>query len=108
MYGILGKDALPESEIFALLLLYVLAHIGGKLASIVKLPPLIGMLIIGFLFRNLPFIPYYRNISNQWATTLRSAAFVIILLKAGLGLDAEKLKSFKKNCFSISFLSMYH
>ncbi|GBN34252.1 Sodium/hydrogen exchanger 9B1 [Araneus ventricosus] len=103
LYGILGDDALPGSEIFALLLLSVSAHIVGKLVSLIKLPPLIGMLIVGFLFRNLPFIPYYQNISILWATTLRAAAFVVILLKAGLGLDAEKLKSLKLIVFQLAF-----
>ncbi|GFS30334.1 hypothetical protein NPIL_741 [Nephila pilipes] len=103
LYGILGSDVLLRSEIFALLLLSVIAHIAGKVVSLIKLPPLIGMLIIGFLFRNLPFIPFYKNISIRWATTLRASAFVIILLKAGLGLDAEKLKSLKLIVFQLAF-----
>ncbi|CAL1260984.1 unnamed protein product [Larinioides sclopetarius] len=103
LYGILGEGALPGSEIFALLLLSVSAHIAGKLVSLVKLPPLIGMLIVGFLFRNLPFIPYYQDISIIWATALRAAAFVVILLKAGLGLDAEKLKSLRRIVFQLAF-----
>ncbi|CAL1260985.1 unnamed protein product [Larinioides sclopetarius] len=61
------------------------------------------MLIVGFLFRNLPFIPYYQDISIIWATALRAAAFVVILLKAGLGLDAEKLKSLRRIVFQLAF-----
>ncbi|GFT74194.1 hypothetical protein TNCV_4081191 [Trichonephila clavipes] len=96
-------DALPGSELFALFILSVIAHIAGRVVCHIKLPPLIGMLITGFLFRNLPFIPFYKNISIRWATTLRASAFVIILLKAGLGLDAEKLKTLKRIVFQLAF-----
>ncbi|XP_054711344.1 sodium/hydrogen exchanger 9B2-like, partial [Uloborus diversus] len=102
-YSILKKEALPGSEIFALIILAISAHVGGKIIRIIKLPSLLGMLIIGFLFRNLPFIPFYQDISVRWASTLRGSALVIILLKAGLGLDAKKLKQLKMVVFQLSF-----
>ncbi|KAG8183783.1 hypothetical protein JTE90_001679 [Oedothorax gibbosus] len=103
LYGILEEDILPGSELFALLLLALSAYISGVVANYVHLPPLIGMLIAGFLFRNLHVSAHlYENISIRWATTLRSTAFVIILLKAGLGLDADKLKKLSLTVFQLA------
>ncbi|XP_035227217.1 sodium/hydrogen exchanger 9B2-like [Stegodyphus dumicola] len=61
------------------------------------------MLIVGFLFRNVTFIPYYKDISIKWASVLRGSALVVILLKAGLGLDAVKLRKLKLVVFQLSF-----
>ncbi|KAF8763961.1 Sodium/hydrogen exchanger 9B2 like protein [Argiope bruennichi] len=103
-YGILGSSALPGSEIFALLLLAVSAWVGGVLVGCLRLPALLGMLIVGILFRNIPSIPYHTDISIKWAATLRDISLVIILLKAGLGLDPQKLLELKFHVFKLSAL----
>ena len=41
-YGILGEDALPGSELFAVLALAICAYAGGLLVSYFRLPPLVG------------------------------------------------------------------
>ncbi|CAL1279531.1 unnamed protein product [Larinioides sclopetarius] len=103
-YGILGSSALPGSEIFALLLLAVSAWLGGVLVGFLRLPPLLGMLFVGILFRNIPYIPYHTDISIKWAATLRDISLVIILLKAGLGLDPQKLLELKFHVFKLSII----
>ncbi|XP_015912243.1 sodium/hydrogen exchanger 9B2 [Parasteatoda tepidariorum] len=103
IYGMIGKDIFPVSGIFALFLLALLAHIGGLIVKIVRLPPLVGMLIVGFLFRNLSFITFYDHITVRWAASFRGSALVVILLKAGLGLDADKLKKLSRVVFQLSF-----
>lgn len=40
------QDALPGGNVFALFVLVVSAMLGGFLVSLVKLPPLLGMLIM--------------------------------------------------------------
>ncbi|KAG8186332.1 hypothetical protein JTE90_005864 [Oedothorax gibbosus] len=104
LYGILGNDVLPGTEIFALLLLAISAYGGGVLAGLIRLPPLVGMLVVGILYRNLSFIPYQKNISIMWASTLREISLVVILLKAGLALDPKKLKEMKLDVFKLSFI----
>ncbi|GIY80960.1 hypothetical protein CDAR_70941 [Caerostris darwini] len=101
-YGILGSSSLPGTETFALLLLAVTAWLGGVLVGCIRLPPLLGMLLVGVLFRNVPFIPYHADISIQWASTLRDISLVIILLKAGLGLDPGKLMELKLDVLKMS------
>lgn len=65
--GILGEIAAPGGTIFALEVLILLALIGGKLIELLgklishtcscdlKLPPLLGMLLVGVLLKNIPY-----------------------------------------------------
>ncbi|GIX83856.1 hypothetical protein CDAR_88661 [Caerostris darwini] len=104
LFGMLEKDALPGSQVFALMLLYALAYIAGKLVSLIWLPPLLGMIAAGFVFQKVPFDTYNHNISRQWAFNLRSAAFVIILLQAGLELNTKKIETLDLVAYRLAFL----
>ncbi|KAG8186330.1 hypothetical protein JTE90_005862 [Oedothorax gibbosus] len=93
--GMLMKGAMPGSQVFAVLLLGLLAAIGGKLISFIKLPPLLGMMIVGFLFRNVEAISFYEDIDRKTIMVLREVALAIILMRAGLGIDGQQLKKSK-------------
>lgn len=62
----------------------------GQLARRLGAPPLIGMILVGIILG-----PQVRNVISQdvlgAADELRTLAVMIILMKAGLGLDREKL-----------------
>ncbi|NDJ22360.1 universal stress protein [Nostoc sp. B(2019)] len=62
----------------------------GQLARRLGSPPLIGMILVGIILG-----PQVRNVISQdvlgAADELRTLAVMIILMKAGLGLDREKL-----------------
>lgn len=45
LFGILNENALPGSEVFALLLLVLISCIGGKIFGIIRLPPLVGKIL---------------------------------------------------------------
>ena len=45
-FAVSKKDALPGGNIFALFVLVIGAMLGGFLVSLIKLPPLLGMLIM--------------------------------------------------------------
>ena len=45
---------LPYAEGWSLFLLWVCAHIGGFIAIKVGLPPLLGMLVVGIILKNIP------------------------------------------------------
>ncbi|XP_042900965.2 sodium/hydrogen exchanger 9B2-like [Parasteatoda tepidariorum] len=94
-YGMLGDDALPGSAIFALFVIVIAAFLGGKCIGLLKMPPLVGMLIVGFLFRNIREIPFYHHIPKKVTTDLREIALSIILLRAGISLDGKALKKLK-------------
>ena len=42
--------------VFSLLVVVVVAHLGGWAVSLVRAPPLLGMLLAGILLNNLPYV----------------------------------------------------
>ena len=54
------------------------------------------MLCAGILLRNMPFnLSFAVFVDEQVAAALRRAAFVVILIEGGLGLDVQALKRLK-------------
>lgn len=51
--------------------------------------PLLGMLLAGFIIRNVPILYELVHIPTTWSSTLRNTALTIILIRAGLGLDPQ-------------------
>ena len=81
---------LPGGVLFALFALFGSARAAGRLGQWgLGLPPLLGTLVIGFALRaasdaarSAVFV-----VDSQWSAALRSLALVVILTRAGLGLD---------------------
>ncbi|XP_046367310.2 sodium/hydrogen exchanger 9B2-like isoform X1 [Haliotis rufescens] len=99
LISLTGAEALPGGNLFALLVLFVTCWFGGYLVSLVKniipflpLPPLLGMLLVGGLLRNVPQIAISTDIHRAWSSGARNIALGIILLRAGLGLDPSALR----------------
>lgn len=91
-----------DGHFFALAVLLVAAAIGGYLIGLIHLPPLLGMLLAGFLLANVPGISIAADISNVWSAALRNVALVVILTRGGLSLDASQLRRLK---FAVPLLS---
>ncbi|XP_048189455.1 sodium/hydrogen exchanger 9B2 isoform X2 [Perognathus longimembris pacificus] len=108
VWSITGSECLPGGNLFGILILFYCAVIGGKLFSLIKLPtlpplpPLLGMLLAGFLLRNIPVISDQVQIKHRWSSSLRSIALSVILVRAGLGLDPKALKKLKGVCVRLS------
>lgn len=73
------------------------AMILGSICSAIRLPPLLGMLIVGIVMG--PYVldliaPQILDISAD----LRQLALIIILLRAGLNLDLKNLKKTRRFC----------
>ncbi|XP_076454012.1 sodium/hydrogen exchanger 9B2-like [Babylonia areolata] len=92
LWAIVGDDALPGGNLFSLFLLFVFCWCGGYMVELIRLPPLLGMLIVGGILGNVPGIDIARNIDNSWGTGCRQIALAVILLRAGLGLDPAALR----------------
>lgn len=105
LYLIAGRrDGGPGGPIFAFVALFVLSSFsgwtveryfsgtGGSWQKNLRLPPLLGMLIMGLLCRNLPD-PIGNNLGSkirpQLSATVRSLALTLILTRAGLSLDLQ-------------------
>ena len=76
--------------LFSIVLILLLGFIGGKIAAKLSLPPLLGMIVVGILLGT--------EVSNlvapeviEIADDLRTIAVMVILMRAGLGLDRDKL-----------------
>ncbi|XP_054967648.2 sodium/hydrogen exchanger 9B2 isoform X1 [Pan paniscus] len=97
VWSITGSECLPGGNLFGIIILFYCAIIGGKLLGLIKLPTLpplpslLGMLLAGFLIRNIPVINDNVQIKHKWSSSLRSIALSIILVRAGLGLDSKSL-----------------
>ena len=85
---------LPGGVLFALPTLFASALLCGKLVQLCGLPPLLGMLLIGFLLRILSDVTSSTIfvVDPTWSSGLRSVALVVILTRAGLGLDLDNLR----------------
>ncbi|XP_011416874.3 sodium/hydrogen exchanger 9B2 [Magallana gigas] len=102
--AITGSEAMPGGNFFSLLVLFVLCVIGGRLISLANLPPLLGMLIVGVLLRNVPGIKIVgESIDPKWSGHLRKLALTVILLRAGLGLDIVKLRKLSFAVLRLAF-----
>ena len=113
-YSVLGDLATPTQgeismrvkggAVFTTLLLLVKAIIGGELVRLVHLPPLLGMLLVGMLLANLPFMKTVGRLDPSWSSVIRSTALAVILIRAGLGLDPDKLRKLSLMVFRLAFL----
>jgi solute carrier family 9B (sodium/hydrogen exchanger), member 1/2 len=81
---------LSDSLLFSLVLILLLGFLGGQLAQKLKAPPLLGMMLVGIVLGS--------EVSNlispqviDLADDLRAIAIMVILMRAGLGLDQDKL-----------------
>ena len=76
--------------LFSLVLILLLGFFAGQLAHLLKAPPLLGMMLVGILLGS--------QVSNliavgviDLANDLRTIAVMVILMRAGLGLDRDRL-----------------
>lgn len=86
-----------------LAIILVLGLIGSHILKILRLPPLIGMIIMGILTG-----PYTLNLLRggilDISADLRQFALVIILTRAGLTLDINDLKKVGRPAFLLCFV----
>ncbi|XP_055970275.1 sodium/hydrogen exchanger 9B1-like [Sorex fumeus] len=107
-WAIAGPEVLPGGSLFGLIIIFYSAILGGKLLecisipSVPPLPPLLGMLLAGFAIRNIPFLNKIVSVNSAWSSTLRNMALTVILVRAGLGLDPQVLKTMKGVCLRLS------
>ncbi|XP_047544389.1 sodium/hydrogen exchanger 9B2-like isoform X2 [Vanessa atalanta] len=91
---ILGDTAAPGGQLFMLAVLTIAAHFGGWLImKVTTLPPLIGMLIVGIIMKNIGFVNFDADYQHV-ASYIRKIALTIILTRAGLDLDPTAMKKF--------------
>ncbi|XP_051021673.1 sodium/hydrogen exchanger 9B1-like [Acomys russatus] len=109
LWALTGQEVLPGGNLFGLVVIFCSAFLGGKILEGIRipvvppLPPLLGMLLAGFIIRNVPIFYKFVHIPTSWSSALRNTALTIILIRAGLGLDPKALKHLKGVCLRLSF-----
>ncbi|XP_066952008.1 sodium/hydrogen exchanger 9B2-like isoform X3 [Macrobrachium rosenbergii] len=104
LISITGDKALPGGNFFSLIVLYIMAILGGEAVQLLGLPSLLGSLLVGIFFRSIPGLNVIgSNIDFQWSAALRGIALVIILIRAGLGLDPVALRKLSFTVIRLAF-----
>src|SRR5690625_3507388 len=89
--------------LLSLALLLIVGFVAMKVVSYFRLPGLIGMLIVGVLFG-----PYVYNLLDEnlllVSQDLRHFALIIILIRAGLGLQRSQLKKVGRPALKMSLI----
>lgn len=93
----------PDGHFFALTVLLIFSSICGFIAKLIFLPPLFGMIVAGFLLRNVPHVDFAQDISPIWSSTIRNVALVIVLIRGGLALNPKQLKRLKLAVLLLAF-----
>ena len=94
---------LANNLLFSLVLILLLGFMGGQIAQRLKAPPLLGMMLVGILLGtevgNL-IAPKMLDLADD----LRTIAVMVILMRAGLGLDRDKLAKQGSVALRLGFL----
>ncbi len=89
--------------LFSLGLILLLGFIIGSLLNKIKIPGLVGMILIGLLFGPFALNLISEDILNI-SSTLRQIALVIILTRSGLNLDLASLKKVGRPAILMCFI----
>jgi hypothetical protein len=72
VFLITGPSALPGGLYFSLIVLIVCAHSFGYVIELIKMPPLLGMLIAGIFFKNVPVLSIVgKSVDSYTSSILR-------------------------------------
>ena len=77
--------------ILSLLVIGIVANYSGKIAEKIKLPSLIGMMIIG-MFIGPSFLDLVPNKIIEIAPTIKDIALITVLFIGGLGINISQIK----------------
>ena len=87
--------------ILSLILIGFLAHFSGKLAEKLKLPSLIGMILIGMIIGP-SFLNLVPKVTLNIAPTLKDIALVTVLFIGGLGISLKQMKQIGRPAILLS------
>ena len=94
---------MPDNTLLSLVLILLLGFLGGQLARKLKAPPLLGMMLVGiFLGSEVTNLIAVQVL--DLADDLRTIAVMVILMRAGLGLDRDKLAQQGSVALRLGFL----
>ncbi|XP_042898985.1 sodium/hydrogen exchanger 9B2-like [Parasteatoda tepidariorum] len=101
LWGLLETETLPGGPVFGLYILGIFCYLGGQFMRLLKVPTLVGMMVSGFILRNVPHINVAKDIPEIWADNIRNLALIFVLLRAGLEVDSDIIRNNKITCAKI-------
>ncbi|RCN44137.1 transporter, CPA2 family [Ancylostoma caninum] len=101
--SILGRENYVLS-VYSLGIIIAVGVVTGYLAQLGRLPSLLGMLLTGIVLRNVTGSIVNVSVIKEWSVVLRRTAFVVILLRGGLSLDANAVRRLKGACLRLSII----
>ena len=100
-YQLGGKDMTLIIVLVSLVIIGILAHYSGKLVEYIKLPSLIGMMLIGMLIGP-SFLNLVPDATLTIAPTLKDIALVTVLFIGGLGISVAQMKQIGRPAILLS------
>ena len=100
-YQLGGKDMTLIIVLVSLVIIGILAHYSGKLVEYIKLPSLIGMMLIGMLIGP-SFLNLVPDATLTIAPTLKDIALVTVLFIGGLGISLSQMKQIGRPAILLS------
>ena len=100
-YQLGGKDMTLIIVLISLVIIGILAHYSGKLIEYIKLPSLIGMMLIGMLIGP-SFLNLVPDATLTIAPTLKDIALVTVLFIGGLGISVAQMKQIGRPAILLS------
>ena len=94
---------MPDNLLFSLVLILLVGFLGGQFARKLKTPPLLGMMLVGILLGSQINDLITKQVLDL-ADDLRTIAIMVILMRAGLGLDRDKLAKQGSVALRLGFL----
>ena len=97
----------PGGPVFSLFLLVILALTAGQLLKIVKIPPMLGMLLVGIGLSNIPKVKEWTVLDAQISSDMKTISLMVILMKGGLSLDIMEIKRVGFAVIRLAFLPCF-
>ncbi|GAU92661.1 hypothetical protein RvY_04710 [Ramazzottius varieornatus] len=107
LWSVLGSQMLLHGNVLGLYMIVLVGLAAGWLVERMRLAPLLGMLIVGALFRNVYPIDFARYVDSKWSSVLRNLALTVILTRAGLGLDQDAIRKRLGAVMSLALLPTF-
>uniref|UniRef100_A0A1E1WMY9 Cation/H+ exchanger transmembrane domain-containing protein n=1 Tax=Pectinophora gossypiella TaxID=13191 RepID=A0A1E1WMY9_PECGO len=92
MWLIMGETAAPGGQLFTLAVLTIAAHLTGwAVLKVTTLPGLIGMLLLGIVFKNVGLVHFDKDYMVV-VSYIRKISLTILLIRAGMDLDPHAMR----------------
>ncbi|VDK67726.1 unnamed protein product, partial [Anisakis simplex] len=89
----------------SMFMLWMTALIAGRLVAYLKLPEILGILLTGLAFRNITFLHERIFVDATLNNFFRKLAFIVILIRGGIGLEANALRRMRNVILRIGVLA---